>query len=362
MFMANELSAVMGTSGSGKSTLLNALSGLTSDNVSGSIKVNGSKSNFKVIRNVSAYIMQDDYLYRLLSVRESMTFAIRFKTGRQLNSRQQKDKIHSILSDLGLLEVEETYVMNLSGGQQKRLSIAIELVSDPKVLFLDEPTTGLDSLSATKCLVMLKKLAREGKTIICTIHTPSALLFKMFDHLYVLAEGSCIYQGSSANVVPFLADLGLVCPSYYNPADYLLEISTHDYGLHNTKLADKIRNGANSEFRTNQKTKLQFDDDEFQGRSSKYSASFVYQLYLLISRNLIFMKRDKGLVKVRLTVVLTMAIIVGFMFYQIGDSASHVFDVYKFIYFTTHFLAYASYFSLIAKCEFFPVTRGRLFV
>lgn len=342
----------MGCSGSGKTTLLNVLSGLACEKVCGSIKVNGSKSNYKAIRNVSAYIMQDDYLYRLLSVRESMNFAIKFKTGHQMNSQQQSEKIYSILNDLGLNDSQETFVMDLSGGQQKRLSIAIELVSDPKVLFLDEPTTGLDSTAATNCVTLLKKLAREGKTIICTIHTPSSLVFKMFDHLYVLAEGNCIYQGSSMNVVPFLADLGLVCPSFYNPADYLLEISTNDYGFHNQKLTDKICNGASCEFRTNKKVKNQIDDESFQGRTSKYSASFSYQLYLLIIRNLIFMRRDRSLVKVRVTVVLTMAVLVGLMFYQTGESASHVIDIYKFIYFTTHFLAYASYFSLIARCEF----------
>lgn len=297
--------------------------------------------------------MQDFNLsqFRLLSVCESMTFAIKFKTGHQMDSKQQEEKIYSILNDLGLNEARDTYVKDLSGGQQKRLSIAIELVSDPKVLFLDEPTSGLDSLSATNCIKLLKKLAHEGKTIICTIHTPSALLFKMFDHVYVLTEGNCIYQGSSENVVPFLTDLGLNCPPSYNPADYLLEISTNDYGFHNQRLTDKICNGGNCDFRLNTKSKIPIDDEIFQVHASIYSSSFIYQLYLLIFRNFIFMKRDRSLVKLRLGVILTMALVVGLTFFQIGNSANHIFNIYKFIYFTTHFLAYASYFSLIARCE-----------
>jgi ABC-type multidrug transport system ATPase subunit len=329
------------------------LSGLTCENVTGSIKINGSSNNYKAISNESAYIMQDQNLHPLLSVSESMNFAIKFKTGKQMSSFQQKEKIYSILKQLTLNESQETYVMDLSGGQQKRLSIAIELVSDPKVLFLDEPTTGLDSMSATQCVMLMKKLVDEGKTIICTIHTPSALLFDMFDQLYVLAEGNCIYQGASSKVVPFLADLDLVCPSSYNPADYLLEISTNDYGLHNQGLTDKIRNGANNDFRLKTKTEIPFYDDDFETQSSKHAASFTYQLYLLIYRNIIFMKRDSSLMVLRFAVTLVMAVLVGLVFFQIGPLASHIFDNYKFIYFTTHFLCYASYFSLMAKCKFY---------
>lgn len=350
-FRERELSVVLGASGAGKSTLLNVLSGLMCKNVSGSIRVNGSSRSYKEVRNESAYISQDQNLHPLLNVHEAMNFAINFKTGRQMSSFQQKEKIFSVLKQLGLIDNQETFVKDLSGGQQKRLSIGIEIISDPMILYLDEPTSGLDSTSATQCVKFLKKLAHKGKTIICTIHTPSALLFKMFDHLYVLAEGSCIYQGSSQNVVPFLADLGLVCPPTYNPGDYLLEISTNDYGLHNQRLTDKIRNGANDDFRLQTKTEIWSELNTFKGQTLKYPASFIHQLYLLICRNLLFMKRDKSLVVLRLSVVLAMAIFTGFLFFQIGALASHVFDTYKFIYFTSNFLCYASYFSLMARCK-----------
>uniref|UniRef100_A0A1S4H0A3 Uncharacterized protein n=1 Tax=Anopheles gambiae TaxID=7165 RepID=A0A1S4H0A3_ANOGA len=234
-FQSGELTAIMGPSGAGKSSLLNILTGYTTHGVKGTLAFGSSGSTN---RKLCSYILQEDYLQPLFTVHEIMLMACDLKVSSDSLNRSEKLRlVDKILDTLHLSYCKQTRCGSLSGGQRKRLSIALELIDNPPILFLDEPTTGLDSSSSLYTIKLLQGLAREGRTIVCTIHQPSATVYEMFDHVYVLAEGHCVYQGSALNTVPYLRSVGLHCPAYHNAADYLLEVTNKEYGNFTKALA-----------------------------------------------------------------------------------------------------------------------------
>ncbi|RZF45328.1 hypothetical protein LSTR_LSTR010415 [Laodelphax striatellus] len=242
-FKAGQLSAILGPSGAGKSSLLNAISGYRSQGVSGRLKLNGVPGDEARFRKMSCYIQQEDLLQPMLTLQEVMNFAALLKLPPGTSYKQRRAVINDIQGILGLIECRHTRTEALSGGQKKRLSIALELINNPPVLFLDEPTSGLDNVSTSYTLRLLRTLAHQGRTIVCTIHQPSASLFQMFDHVYVLASGLCVYQGVTGELVPFLSSVGLHCPRHYNPADFVIEMTDGEDEDNIKRLSTAIKNG-----------------------------------------------------------------------------------------------------------------------
>ncbi|RVE48683.1 hypothetical protein evm_006649, partial [Chilo suppressalis] len=140
-FRSGEVTCILGPSGAGKSTLLNILAGYTSNGVTGRITVNGHNRDMRLFKKLSSYIMQDDMLQPRLTVLELMGVAANLKLGQELGGAEKQLIIEEILQTLGLWEHKHTRSEHLSGGQSKRLSVALELVNNPPIIFLDEPTT-----------------------------------------------------------------------------------------------------------------------------------------------------------------------------------------------------------------------------
>lgn len=193
-FHSGDLVAIMGDSGVGKSTLLNILAGLNSA-YQGKLLWNGLeyKSHNRLFRELTGYITQEDSLIEDLTVYQNLYFSSLLSLG-EMSSDQVAQQVERMLNVMELYEIKDLIVGSptnkvISGGQRKRLSIAIELMREPKVLFVDEPTSGLSSADSEKVMNTLKTLALQDILVIVNIHQPSSEIFKLFDKLLVLDKG-----------------------------------------------------------------------------------------------------------------------------------------------------------------------------
>lgn len=201
--------AIMGPSGSGKTTLLNALVGRVPEGskTAGEILFNGKERDKYEWTNKIGYVDQDDSFFEELKVTETMEIAAKFKTNYE--PEQRKEKIYSILQNLAIEHVAECPMKNLSGGERKRVMVAIELITDPCVILLDEPTSGLDNNTGCKLIRLLKKLANEGRIVIFTIHQPDEMMASEFDKLLLLSQGKTVYMGDFDKCESYLSDHGI---------------------------------------------------------------------------------------------------------------------------------------------------------
>lgn len=235
-FGAGTVNAIMGPSGSGKTTLLNHLSNRlpkTSNYVcSGTIRLNNSLVvSPRKLSTIAAYVTQhDNSLIPTLTVRETLYYQAKLRLPLEKH-KSIPGIVETMIRRTGLIDCADTMIGNefikgISGGEKRRVSISIQLLSEPTILFLDEPTSGLDSMSAVTVLSLLHKLAFEnGTTIIMTIHQPSEKIFSQFESILLLARGGrLVYNGSSGSIGSYFNTCGFELPRLSNTADYILDL------------------------------------------------------------------------------------------------------------------------------------------
>jgi len=231
-----KLTVILGPSGAGKSSLLNAISGRLQENscseLVGSISVNHVRYQ-KNMSEISAYVMQDTCMFPFSTVAETLEFRKQMLMHHFDNEDEANHRVRLVAEELQLNHLKKTIIGNeskrgLSGGEKKRVNIALDLLKDRPILFLDEPTSGLDAFQALNVVTVLKDLANKGRTVICTIHQPRSSIVELFDDVILLTAGKCVYNGPANEVVEYFSNLGFFCPFNHNVADFLLDTISID--------------------------------------------------------------------------------------------------------------------------------------
>lgn len=297
-----------------------------------------SKTSIKI-----SYYSQRDSLCQLLTVEESLMYASMLrnciKSARKKNplftdinaneftsigggggdgkeNNYHRLIVNKLVEELNLQKCLKVRVSQCSGGQKRRLSIALELIFSPTIFLLDEPTSGLDSLSSLQCIMMLKKLVTNSHrpmVIATSIHQPTAKIMSYFDQAYIISyNGQCIYNGPTKNLVSTLSNFGLHCPQYHNPADYVVEIATGDFGNESIDLLANhfkaVCEEPSSLDRTISITKILQETK----RHSLYKQ--ILTTWVLTKRCMLTNLRDPNIYIARLVTILSTLVLIGILY------------------------------------------------
>lgn len=224
-----EILAVLGASGSGKSTLIDALADrISKESLKGTVTLNGTVLESKLLKVISAYVMQDDLLFPMLTVEETLMFSAEFRLPRSLSKSRKKARVEALVDQLGLRNAAKTVIgdeghRGVSGGERRRVSIGTDIIHDPILLFLDEPTSGLDSTSAYMVVKVLQRIARSGSIVLMSIHQPSYRILRVLDRMIFLSRGQTVFSGSPSSLPQFFADFGHPIPANEDRTEFVLD-------------------------------------------------------------------------------------------------------------------------------------------
>ncbi|EFN72388.1 ATP-binding cassette sub-family G member 4 [Camponotus floridanus] len=350
---SGKVTVIIGPSGAGKTTLLKIISGERWLNVDGTITINGVERNRGTFRKQMCYVPQQFALLPFLTTRETLYIAARLKLDIKRNEQVARMIVNEIAESLGLSNCLDTLANKLSGGERKRLSIGVEMITSPSVFLLDEPTSGLDSAASNQLINVLHNMARTNCTVVCAIHQPSSQMISQFDNIMVLDRGRCMYCGPKSDILNVYESAGFTCPRFYNIAEFVLEVITEqrDGDLENlykiccseykkSKDDKYLKNKINLSTTSEQNFKK--DDVLTSVNSTKQTLSTWQQQKILFLRALICIKRDSTMTMLRFAAHVTVALLLGVVFYNFGDDAKKVNSNIACLFFLLLFLFFAN--------------------
>ena len=321
---SGEFLAIMGPSGAGKTTLLSYISGKPQKNLkidSGEILLNKIPIDKLFYKAMIGFVPQQDIILESLTPREAFRFTAQFTINKPPDIIEKL--VEQTLEELGLMgcadrKIGGGLIRGISGGEKKRASIGTELIFNPSVLFLDEPTTGLDSYTSLKLAELLKFLAKKkGRTIVATIHQPNSQIFSQFDKLLLLKNGTTIYMGDAIEAIDHFRILGHPLPLNYNPADHFLNVlSTHDLKPKSTIIpivGESLSKSFHQEI-DGERVEVEFDKP-----MPHYIAGSFYAFTKLCHRVLLEDMRNPLMLKVKFSKLFISTFMICVLFYRIDD-------------------------------------------
>ncbi|KAJ5630271.1 ABC transporter [Penicillium longicatenatum] len=220
---------IMGPSGAGKSTLLKILAGKLRQ-TSGGTTLNGIEKDISMFKQLIGFVPQSDVALVDLTVRENVLLSARLQLGGIRSDTFIKSHVDHILLCMGLDGIQDSIIgepcskRSISGGERRRVSIALQLVAMPFALLLDEPTSGLDAHTALSVMELLASISQLGVTVVCVLHQPRSEILNKLDYLMLLGRQNPVYMGRAAEVKMYFEGLGYQIPEHSNPADAILDI------------------------------------------------------------------------------------------------------------------------------------------
>uniref|UniRef100_A0A3B4BAF0 ABC transporter domain-containing protein n=1 Tax=Periophthalmus magnuspinnatus TaxID=409849 RepID=A0A3B4BAF0_9GOBI len=372
------LNAIMGATGSGKSSFLDVLAARKDPSgLSGEVLIDGAPQppNFKCL---SGYVVQDDVVMGTLTVRENFSFSAALRLPSTISQDSKDQRVERLIQELGLGKVADSRVgtqliRGISGGERKRTNIGMELIIDPSVLFLDEPTTGLDASTAGSVLLLLKKMADAGRTIILSIHQPRYGIYRLFDNLTLLVNGKQVYHGPAQEALDYFSDIGYTCEPHNNPADFFLDVINGDstavaLNAESLTSTQAIEEKLVQEYRTcsyYKHTKAELERivagkqsaPSSRSRTITYNTGFFTQFRWVLKRTFRNLVLNPQTSVAQVVVTLFLALVVGALFFGVKNDQSGIQNRFGALFFIT----VNQCFSSVSSAELF-ITERKLFI
>uniref|UniRef100_A0A6J0UDC5 ATP-binding cassette sub-family G member 8 n=1 Tax=Pogona vitticeps TaxID=103695 RepID=A0A6J0UDC5_9SAUR len=346
---------------------------------SGEILINGKPINRPLVKKCAAHVREDDRLLPNLTVRETFLFIAKLRLPESSDSQREK-RVEDVIAELRLRQCANTrvgnaYIRGVSGGERRRVSIGVQLLWNPGILIFNDPTAGLDSFTAHNLVITLSRLARGNRLVLLSVHQPRSDIFQLFDLVLLMTSGVTVYSGAAQDMVQYFTKIGYPCPTYSNPADFYVDLTSINRHTEEREIECKRRISLMAAmFHENIRC---FDD--FLWRSSQRSntapvstpssvpiseesitvncqpvdqlSGWFQQFTILLSRQISNDFRDLSALLIRGFEALLMSLLIGFLYYGHGKNQLSIQDLSALLFMIGALIPYIVILDCVTKCH-----------